>query len=157
MTKLLVFSDSHGVNAPMRAAVERQRPDYIVHLGDCKPDAEWLSALFPETPLISLPGNCDRPSPQTILTKLLDFEGVKVFMTHGHSYDVKRGLLKLELAGREAGANVILFGHTHQPLCLEKDGVWLLNPGSCGFWNPSCGLVSIQDGNAACSLLDLSN
>lgn len=157
MTKLLVFSDSHGATSSMRFAVERHRPDYIVHLGDCEPDAKWLSTLFPELPLISLPGNCDHPSPKAILTRLLDFEGIKIFMTHGHPYDVKRGLLKLELAGREAGADIVLFGHTHQQLCVEKDGLWLLNPGSCGVWNPGCGLVTIQNGSIQCSLLDLSN
>lgn len=157
MTKLLVFSDSHGVTESMRQAVETQRPNYIVHLGDCERDAKWLSTLFSDLPLISLPGNCDRPSPNAIQTKLLDFEGVKVFMTHGHLYDVKRGLLKLELAGREAGADIVLFGHTHQQLCTEKNGLWLLNPGSCGKLFPSCGLVSIQQGNFQCSLLDLSN
>lgn len=157
MTKLLVFSDSHGTTSPMCFAVERQRPDYIVHLGDCERDAKWLAARFPELPLISLPGNCDWPSPKAVLTKLLDFEGVKVFMTHGHLYDVKRGLLKIELAGREAGAGVVLFGHTHQQFCAEKDGIWLFNPGSCGAWNPGCGLVTIQNGNVQCSPLDLSN
>lgn len=157
MTKLLVLSDSHGVTGTMRSAVERQQPDYIVHLGDYERDAKWLTAVFPDLPLISLPGNCDRPIPNVIQTKLLDFEGVKIFMTHGHLYDVKHGLLKLELAGREAGANIVLFGHTHQQLCVEKDGLWLLNPGSCGEWFPSCGLVSLQNGSAQCSLLDLSN
>lgn len=141
----------------MRFSVERRRPDYIVHLGDYERDAKWLTTLFPELPLISLPGNCDRPSPNAVLTKLLDFEGVKVFMTHGHPYDVKRGLLKIELAGREAGAGVVLFGHTHRRLCEDLGGMWLVNPGACGEWRPSCALVELDNGTARCSLLDLSD
>ncbi len=139
----------------MRFAVERHRPDYAVHLGDYARDAQWLGTRFPELPLISLPGNCDRPRPGEIQTKLLDFEGVKILMTHGHPYDVKRGLLRLELAAREAGADAALFGHTHRRLCEELDGLWLLNPGACGEWRPSCGLVEIRDGRVRCSLLEL--
>lgn len=156
MTKLLVFSDSHGWTDSMKAAVSRYPSDYLVHLGDYERDARQLSAGFPDIPLISLPGNCDRPVAQRLLTKLLDFEGVRVFMTHGHPYGVKHGLLKIELAGREAGANVVLFGHTHQPFCVEKDGLWLLNPGACGNWSPSFGQVTINNGIVQCSLRDLS-
>ena len=30
------------------------------------------------------------------------------------------------------GAEVALFGHTHKPIALQKNGVFLFNPGSCG-------------------------
>ena len=29
-------------------------------------------------------------------------------------------------------AEVALFGHTHKPIALQKNGVFLFNPGSCG-------------------------
>ncbi len=153
--KLLVLSDSHGSLRPMEHAVSRERPDYIVHLGDHDRDAARLGARFPETPLISVPGNCDNPPPKTIWTKVLDFDGVKILLTHGHVYRVKRGLLEIELAAREAGADVALFGHTHRAFCEEKDGLWLLNPGACGNWSATYGIVEIQNHRASCRLADV--
>ncbi len=155
MTKLLVLSDSHGAQDAMRGAVSREAPDYLIHLGDHARDAARLGQEFPELPLVSVPGNCDLPTPDAVLMKLLDFDGVKVFLTHGHRYGVKQGLLRFELAAREAGADVALFGHTHQRYCKEKDGLWLLNPGACGRWDASCGVVEIQGGRVACRLVEL--
>mgnify|MGYP000576405395 CR=1 FL=1 len=35
-------------------------------------------------------------------------------------------------AAAARGAEVALFGHTHKPTALQKNGVFLFNPGSCG-------------------------
>ena len=35
-------------------------------------------------------------------------------------------------AAAARGAEVALFGHTHKPIALQKNGVFLFNPGSCG-------------------------
>ena len=45
--KYLVLSDSHGNVDNMVRAVEREKPDGIIHLGDCWRDAEELNELFP--------------------------------------------------------------------------------------------------------------
>ena len=42
--KILVLSDSHGNISNMEAAVEREQPRMILHLGDCWRDAERLAA-----------------------------------------------------------------------------------------------------------------
>lgn len=39
---ILVLSDSHGNISNMEEAVEREKPDMILHLGDCWRDAERL-------------------------------------------------------------------------------------------------------------------
>ena len=38
--RIAVFSDSHGVKEPMLAAIEEQKPDMVLHLGDYVRDAE---------------------------------------------------------------------------------------------------------------------
>ena len=48
--KYLVLSDSHGNVDNMARAVEREKPDGIIHLGDCWRDAEELHELFPRLP-----------------------------------------------------------------------------------------------------------
>ena len=51
---ILVLSDSHGNISNMEEAVEREKPDMILHLGDCWRDAERLAertfpwSTFPE-------------------------------------------------------------------------------------------------------------
>ena len=47
----------------MESAVEWERPDAILHLGDRERDAERLGERFPELPLLAVPGNCDYPMP----------------------------------------------------------------------------------------------
>lgn len=128
--KLLIVSDSHGDLAALCAAVRREKPDRIVHLGDYGDDARALGAQFPSIPLASVPGNCDGLC-AAAHTLVETYEGVTVFMTHGHRYGVKRDLLHLSLAAREAGAQLALFGHTHVPLCEEDGGLTLVNPGAC--------------------------
>ena len=57
--KILVLSDSHGNISNMEAAVEREQPRMILHLGDCWRDAERLAERYPEIPMEHVPGNCD--------------------------------------------------------------------------------------------------
>ena len=148
--KILVLSDSHGAISPMERAVEQVRPNYILHLGDRERDAQQLEELFPEIPVLSVPGNCDYPPPGAQLALIREFGGIRVFMTHGHRYHVKSGLLSLELAAREAGANVAVFGHTHRAFCDDDGGLCLMNPGACSGNGPSCGVIQIENGKALC-------
>lgn len=153
--KILVLSDSHGTMCSMENAVERERPDYIIHLGDYQRDARKLEEFYPEIPLISVPGNCDRPLPGEQLTLLREFGGVRVLLTHGHAYGVKSGLLRMELAAREACAQVALFGHTHRAVCEDLGGLWLLNPGASSGPRRTCGIVEISGGAVTCRVEEI--
>ena len=46
--------------------------------------------------------------------------------------DALRGRVISAEAAAARGAEVALFGHTHKPIALQKNGVFLFNPGSCG-------------------------
>lgn len=149
--KILVLSDSHRTLIHMRAAVQREQPDQVLHLGDHEPDAARLQADFPQIPVYSVAGNCDLSALNQNPVSIREFAGVRVFMTHGHCHGVKQGLLRLELAAREAEAQIVVFGHTHHALCQKKDGLWLLNPGSCSAGpSPSYGVVLVENGEIAC-------
>ena len=127
--KLLVFSDSHGKLTPMFSAVEREKPDAVIHLGDYVRDVDALRERFPALTVYSVRGNCDHGSEVTELLELT-LEGVPVFLCHGHCYGVKYGTEKLLNAGWFSGARLVLFGHTHRPLLQEYEELTLLNPGS---------------------------
>ena len=153
--KLLLLSDSHGCDRYMIRAVERLQPTHVIHLGDHTRDAEDLRRVFPMLPVVSVRGNCDYGD-NTPEQRLVDFDGVRVLMCHGHRHGVKSGLLRYSMAARENQVDVALFGHTHLAYCEEYQGFWLLNPGSCGLCaSPSCGVVEISNGKASCRIVRL--
>lgn len=145
--KLLIFSDSHGRMGGMLEIAEKERPDEILHLGDCWEDAKTLAFAFPQIPTVMVPGNCDRCAGQQE-TLLLEREGWKLLLGHGHQWRVKSGGAPALAAAREAGADLLLYGHTHVALCLQDSGIWVLNPGTVGgVWAPaSYGVVTLEPG-----------
>ncbi|MGM9641263.1 MAG: metallophosphoesterase family protein [Faecousia sp.] len=152
--KVLVFSDSHGYMDGMLAAVEREKPQAMIHLGDMWADGQALGRAAPQVPMYRVAGNCDRYSyePGQDLTILRTLGGAVCYMTHGHLHGVKQGLLRLSLAAREAGASVALFGHTHCCCCQEQSGVLLVNPGSCGRYGGTYAVLNIENGTVNCEI-----
>ena len=54
---------------------------------------------------------------------------------------------------RAVGADILLFGHTHQPLCRQlEDGLWMMNPGPA---RSHYGLITIENGQVHCTLHQL--
>ncbi|MGN1306558.1 MAG: metallophosphoesterase family protein [Faecousia sp.] len=153
--KLLVVSDSHRETEHMLLAVRRERPDAVVHLGDHADDADAIEREFPYLPLCRVRGNCDYFENRAPEQALLRWEGVKLLAVHGHRYGVKGGLLRLQYAAKEKEAQVALFGHTHCAYCEELDGLWLLNPGACGSFMPTYGIVEIQEGAVECCVKEV--
>ena len=150
--KLLVFSDSHGDTDSMSQAVERERPDQLLHLGDMVRDAQRLSDWYPELPLVQVCGNCDGwcDVPDE---RLLHVGGRTLLLTHGHSYRVKSGLDLALSAARSSGADILLFGHTHLPLCDRQGALWMLNPGTIrGPLRRTYGVIEISGGRADCRI-----
>ena len=155
--EILVLSDSHAALSFMRRCIDAVNPDAIVHLGDHYDDGEAMKEEYSGIPLYQVPGNCDRyrcaPGiPEIIICRI---GGVDFYMTHGHRHNVKAYLGMLLRDAREAGVSAVLYGHTHVPDChQEPDGLWVLNPGSCGYFGGSAGLVTCKDGRIeSCRLL----
>lgn len=144
--KLLVLSDSHGNVRNMAEAVERTTPRMILHLGDCWRDAEQLRDLYPDIPLVQVPGNCDF-RPQEPAERLLCLEDKRILLCHGHTYGVKQSLLSAGYAAEEQDLDLFLFGHTHKPLVDKRGKTLFLNPGSIGDWaHPFYGVVTLENG-----------
>ena len=154
--KLLVFSDSHGVTEPMLAAIEEQKPDMALHLGDYVRDAETIAAYFPSLDLRYVRGNCDafyRGDAEENL--LFTADGVRIFMTHGHRYNVKLGYESLANAAHFSGAALALFGHTHEADFLRMGDVTLFNPGSAGMGRQTYGRITVKGTEFKCEILSL--
>ena len=148
--KILIFSDTHGSIQPMLDAVLDEKPDQIIHLGDHVRDADLLANQV-SCPVARVTGNCDLM--ETCSDQLiLDFDGVRLFLTHGHRYGVKSSLLRLAYAAMEVGAHAALFGHTHCPLLQDHGDITLLNPGACSSYSPTYGVIQIIRGNPSYEL-----
>ncbi len=155
--KILVLSDSHAMLSFMRHCIQAVEPDAIVHLGDYFDDGLSMKEEFPDTPIYQVPGNCDHyrcpPGQPEILIQPIG--GVALYMTHGHRHNVKSYLGALLRDARASRVAAVLYGHTHVPDChREEDGLWVLNPGSCGYFGGSAGIIETQDGAiTGCRLL----
>jgi len=154
--KLTVFSDSHGHPDKMLRAIEQSAPDMIIHLGDGGSDISKIEKQFPHIPLKAVRGNCDLNSnlPET---ELFSVGLVKIFITHGHIYGVKRILSPLLDEASGLGANIVMYGHTHIAARSMVGGLYMLNPGTCGVSSsPSCAEVIKDDkGKIFCRTLGI--
>ena len=155
--KLLVFSDSHSGLHFMRFCVQKIKPNAIIHLGDHYDDAQVIQQENPHIPLCQVPGNCDRyrcpPFAREVIT--CAYGGVRFFITHGHIHHVKSGIGALLADARSNDAKVVLYGHTHRADChLEDDGIWVMNPGACGSFGGSVGVIEIENEKiSACGIV----
>lgn len=141
--RILVTSDTHGDAARLRRAVLAQpQAEAVIHLGDGAEDAEQVRRAFLSKPFYRVKGNCDWGCSLPAQGEL-DLEGVKIFYTHGHLYGVKHGDETLLEEARKRGAQVVLFGHTHQSRVDYQDGLHILNPGRLSGFEPSYGYIDI--------------
>ena len=136
--KLIVFSDSHGSNYAMLEAMKlHPNADCYLHLGDGAADFVALCQSR-GLPYAAVRGNCDLACDLPVeLT--LNFGGFTFYLTHGHNCGVKSTVNALRLCGERLGADVLLYGHTHQARneyyseglsCPQ--GYYLFNPGASG-------------------------
>jgi putative phosphoesterase len=149
--KIVVFSDSHTEVGIMRSVVKSTQPDLIIHLGDHLSDALKLQTFFPDIPMELLKGNNDF-SGEYPREKILTVEGKRIFMTHGDRYHVKNGMSRVIEYGIAAGADIILFGHTHLPYSGKRNDVWIMNPGQI-YQKASYGVIRIENGKIDCEIV----
>lgn len=153
--KLLVFSDSHGVPLFMQKALEQHRnADAVIFLGDGTRNIPEMQSLFPNMAFYAVRGNCDFGGEP--LKEVLDLGGARIFCTHGHEYNVKLGLYNVVCAAREAKADILLFGHTHQALNTYEDGLYIMNPGAIAAYPPTCGIIEISDAGILTNIIHIN-
>lgn len=139
MKKLFVFSDTHK-NIELISQLKHiaAECDYCIHLGDYNSDVNFLKPLLGEK-LICVKGNgdifCNEAS-----EKEIEIEGVKIFITHGHRYNVKSTLKNIGDEALKRECSAVLYGHTHLCGINEYCGVKLIDPGS--FFAPRTGICS---------------
>lgn len=127
--KIAVLSDSHYETSFINDIKEYLEDiDIILHCGDGAPDTKALSNIF-RGEIYAVKGNCDM-SKEYPLERIIEVMGIKIFMTHGHMYNVKNEYNTIFYKGKEVDADIVLFGHSHKALIKDYDGLVIMNPGS---------------------------
>lgn len=130
--RIAVISDTHGNNKDIiEALASIDKPDMLIHLGDYVEDGEKLSKIF-GLPITIVKGNGDYGSHYKE-NELIEVEGKKIFLTHGHRDKVSLGLDYIYYKALEMQADIALFGHTHVPVNNVYDDLIIMNPGSPTF------------------------
>ncbi len=161
--KILVFSDSHGMWNNIKEAINahKRKADLIIHLGDGSADLDMVSDMCKNIPVCRVAGNHEEfTTPFSMRDELqfevlYNFDGVKIFATHGHKYGVKSGYSRIINVGKSKDADLILFGHTHKPeehsvMPDDENGKYIkiFNPGSIGRgYECTYGVIEIVNGN----------
>ncbi len=153
MNTILAFSDSHGDPLPQSLVSVAAESKYVFFLGD---GISELGGLLTLKNLHVVRGNCDRAGFKS--EEIVQVDGVKILLTHGHEYNVKRNLLLLACRAKELGCSVVFYGHTHFASIDECEGVTLICPGAmCRsyFSKPSYAYAVVSGGKLTCKIVDI--
>ena len=162
--KILVFSDSHQNPKNMLAGLSEHRGtvDLVIHLGDGLGDLNLARDLLNGVAVATVLGNGEEYFHKRLWGDVPDEftispDGVKIFCCHGHKYRVKLGLGDAVARAEEKGADLLLYGHTHNPYdgwetAPGGKAIHVFNPGSIGMAYPeSYGIIEISGGVALTS------
>lgn len=155
---LLIVSDSHGRYERLASLFElHKNVDALVFLGDGLLDLDRAGVSNYSFTVFSVRGNWDsgRGSITAMRSKddiSFNFEGINFYAIHGHTKNVKSTFINAIYAAEAKNADVLLFGHTHEPIgtyISEKEynlnkPLYIFNPGSLA--NYSYGLCEIRNG-----------
>ena len=152
--KVLVISDSHRNLSNVEEVLQTVIPagvTTLLHCGDNIDDARRLQKMYPELTIYAVYGNCDGFGYGEDYTKIVEIEGVSIFMTHGHRYNIKWGdyeTLMIDAIAHDA--KVAVCGHSHCAHLEKGDGVIALNPGSISEprdgYGPSYAILDLEAG-----------
>ena len=127
---IMVVSDTHGSLANLMIALEKEKEieiDMLLHLGDLCLEEEVLKNLV-NCQVHVVAGNCDRYIDTK--EKIIEIDGKKAFMTHGHKYYIDADRLDLAAETEKRGAYIGFYGHTHIPMIEYIGKCVIVNPGS---------------------------
>ncbi|QZY55068.1 metallophosphoesterase family protein [Crassaminicella profunda] len=119
MNKLIHFLDEH-----------LKEVDMIIHAGDYK-TSEAIKLLQKYKPFLGVWGNVDCNNVKKLLheKEIIKVNNYHIGIYHGHGTN-KTTIMRAYEAFQGFDVDIIVFGHSHQPIIQTKNKVLLLNPGS---------------------------
>lgn len=139
--KIGVISDTHGYFNPF-ILIKFYDVDLILHAGDIG-KMSVLHKLGEIAPTEAVYGNTD-PDVIRELTeeaKIMELCGYKIALCHGAGsyHDI---IERLHTRFKAEKADIVIYGHTHEPDAKTVDGIYFFNPG-CG--KNTAGLLEIDE------------
>ena len=127
--RLGLISDTHGKLRPQVLALF-EGVDLILHAGDIG-DGGIITELETLAPVQAVHGNTDDSelSQRYHETAHVMVEGLHIVVTHGHLLGSPTPAL---LRRHFPDADVVVYGHTHEPLVDREARPLLINPGAAG-------------------------
>ena len=139
--RYLIITDIHGGINNLTKVLKSEKFDKLLLLGDILPHGprndlpsdykpkEVLTLLNNiKDKIIAVRGNCDAEVDDMVLEfpilslAMLEVNGKSIYLTHGHKINKDNHL--------NTTNSVILYGHTHNQLLEEYEGVIFINPGA---------------------------
>ena len=151
--KIGVISDTHGL---FDSSVPRifAGVDHILHGGDVGPYS-ILSKLEKLAPLTAVLGNTDDASLGLREMEVVTLDD-RVFLVQ-HIVDPDAPTEAFQSLVARVKPHVVVYGHTHQPRELHRDGILFLNPGSAGkqrFMHPrTLAILDLAEGGLKVQML----
>lgn len=149
--KILIVSDTHRKDDNLRKVIAENKPiDMLIHLGDSEGSEDKFAFWAGENCEMQMVlGNNDFFS-DLDREREIKIGKYKVFLTHGHYYNVSLGAERLEQEARDRNADIVMYGHTHRPYYEVHNGITILNPGSLSYprqegRKPSYMLMELDD------------
>jgi putative phosphoesterase len=138
-----VISDTHArtmADLPDETLLALSDVDLIVHAGDFTEKAV-LDGLMTLGEIKAVAGNMDGGELRRILPRqdLFNYGGKKIGLVHG--WGVPWGLAE-RVRQAFPGADIVIFGHSHEPFNRITGGTLLFNPGRA---RDSFGIITIGD------------
>lgn len=104
--------------------------DFIIHTGDYT-DPGVIDLLRKFKPFYGVWGNADGNDVRSMTNEkeILTLEGYKIGLFHGHG-EKSETIQRAYDMFKDDGVDIIIFGHSHQPVIKTKSKILMLNPGS---------------------------
>ncbi|MCR5829094.1 MAG: YfcE family phosphodiesterase [Lachnospiraceae bacterium] len=126
--RILIISDSHGRTENIEMLRGKiGKIDLILHCGDGTSEFDYIRSCL-GAQITGVSGNCDLFTQERDAVNL-NIEGKIIHIEHGHRLPYFSDTAMMDFA-IDNGYDVVLFGHTHMQKLIEKDGRYVVNPGS---------------------------
>ncbi len=157
--RVLVTSDTHESDyyaLPEQFRDEIRLADAIIHAGDFATYQLYNDFLLRTTGLYAVQGNNDYfPVAEE---RVFTLEKVKIALIHSHQATGDTINWLVDHFNSEK-PQIIIYGHTHNPVYIERNGIALLNPGSPtrnrGVFYNSYAILNINESDFNISMIPL--
>lgn len=132
--KIGIISDTHLEKHPEKVLdyIDKcfNEMDLIIHAGDYT-NSKVINLIKSRSKFLGVHGNCDKSYVRELVKEkeLIELCGYRIGIFHGHG-EKKTTIERAYDAFSQDKADIIIFGHSHQPSITTKNKILMLNPGS---------------------------